>query len=88
VSVFNGPNLRHLDIVRAHEDFVDVLKASGLDYSVIRPTGFFSDMSEFYKMARRGRVYLLGRGNNRVNPIHGADLALPAPMPWTVSDRK
>jgi uncharacterized protein YbjT (DUF2867 family) len=75
-SVFNGPNLRHLDIVRAHEDFVDVLKDSGIDYAVIRPTGFFSDMAEFYKMARRGRVYLFGRGDNKVNPIHGADLAV------------
>jgi uncharacterized protein YbjT (DUF2867 family) len=76
VSVFNGPNLRHLDIVKAHEDFVDVLKASDLDYAVIRPTGFFSDMTEFYNMAKRGRVYLFGRGDNRVNPIHGADLAV------------
>ena len=25
VSVFNGPNLLHLDIVKAHEDFVDEL---------------------------------------------------------------
>lgn len=76
VSVLNGPNLRHLDIVRAHEDFVDVLKTSGIDYAIIRPTGFFSDITEFYKMARRGRVYLLGSGGNRVNPIHGADLAV------------
>jgi uncharacterized protein YbjT (DUF2867 family) len=76
VSVFNGPNLRHLDIVRAHEDFVDVLKASGMDYAIIRPTGFFSDMTEFYRMAQRGRVYVFGRGDNKVNPIHGADLAV------------
>jgi uncharacterized protein YbjT (DUF2867 family) len=76
VSVFDGPNLRHLDIVKAHEDFVDVLKASGMDHAVIRPTGFFSDMTEFYRMAKRGRVYLFGRGSNRINPIHGADLAV------------
>ena len=76
VSVFNGPNLRHLDIVKAHEDFVDVLKASGMDYAIIRPTGFFSDMTEFYRMANRGRVYLFGRGHKKVNPIHGADLAV------------
>jgi uncharacterized protein YbjT (DUF2867 family) len=76
VSVFNGLKLRHLDIVKAHEDFVDILKASGLNYAVIRPTGFFSDITEFYKMAKRGRVYLFGRGNNRINPVHGADLAV------------
>jgi len=75
VSVFNGPNLLHLDIVKAHEDFVAELKASGTDYAVIRPTGYFSDMGDFFNMAARGRVYLLGDGQNRVNPIHGADLA-------------
>ena len=76
ISVFNGPRLRHLDIVAAHEDFVDVLKSSGVNYAVIRPTGFFSDMHEFLNMARKGRVYLFGPGNNKVNPIHGADLAV------------
>lgn len=76
VSVFNGPSLRHLDIVAAHEDFVDDLKASGVDYAVLRPTGYFSDMGQFFRMARRGRIYLIGSGDNRVNPIHGADLAV------------
>lgn len=75
VSVFNGPDLRHFDIVKAHEDFVDDLKTSGMNYAVVRPTGYFSDMTEFLKMARKGRVYLIGPGTNRCNPIHGADLA-------------
>lgn len=76
ISVFNGPQLRHLDIVAAHEDFIDELKTSGIDYAVLRPTGYFSDMGEFLEMARKGRVYLIGSGANRVNPIHGADLAV------------
>ena len=75
VSVFNGPALLHLDIVKAHEDFVGELKASGMNYTVVRPTGYFSDMGEFFKMASKGRVYLFGPGSNRINPIHGADLA-------------
>lgn len=76
VSVLDGPALTHLAIVRAHEDFVAELKTSGMDYAVVRPTGYFSDMEEVLKMARRGRVYLFGRGDTQVNPIHGADLAL------------
>lgn len=75
VSVFNGPNLTHLDIVKAHEDFVQELKFSGLNFAVVRPTGYFSDMGEFLNMARKGRVYLFGSGRKRMNPIHGADLA-------------
>jgi len=76
VSAFNGPNLRHLDIGAAHEDFVDELKASGICYAVVRPTGYFSDMGEVLEMARKGKVWLIGSGENRVNPIHGADLAV------------
>lgn len=76
VSAFNAAQLRHLDIAAAHEDFVDELKASGIDYAVLRPTGYFSDMGEILDMARRGRVWLIGSGENRVNPIHGADLAV------------
>ena len=76
VSALNGPKLRHLDIVEAHEAFVDELRASGISYAVLRPTGYFSDMGEILEMARKGRVWLIGSGENRVNPIHGADLAV------------
>ena len=76
VSAFNGPGLRHLDIGAAHEDFVDELKSSGICYAVLRPTGYFSDMGEVFDMARKGRVWLIGSGKSRVNPIHGADLAV------------
>ena len=75
VSVLRGEQLRHTDICFAKEKFVDELKASGIDYSVIRPSGFFSDMTEFYNMAKKGRVYLFGDGKHKSNPIHGEDLA-------------
>ena len=76
VSAFNGSGLRHLDIARAHEDFVDELVNSGIDYAIMRPTGYFSDMGEVLEMAKKGRVYLIGDGTTKVNPIHGADLAV------------
>ena len=76
VSALHGPRLRHLDIVDAHEAFVDELEASGIDHVVLRPTGYFSDMGEVFEMAQKGRVWLIGSGTNRVNPIHGADLAV------------
>ncbi|MDY6893605.1 MAG: SDR family oxidoreductase [Chloroflexota bacterium] len=75
VSVFNAHMYEHVEIVKAHEDFVRDLRDSGLNYTVIRPTGYFSDMTEFLQMAKSGRVYLIGRGETRINPIHGADLA-------------
>ena len=75
VSVLNGEKLRHLKMCAAKERFVEQLEQSGLDYCVIRPNGFFSDMTEFYNMARNGRVYLFGKGKFKTNPIHGKDLA-------------
>ncbi len=73
VSVFKADKIENL--ATAREMFVEDLKNSGLDYAVIRPTGYFSDMSENLKMAKSGRVYLIGDGHHKINPIHGADLA-------------
>ncbi|MEM8970339.1 MAG: SDR family oxidoreductase [Bacteroidota bacterium] len=75
VSAVNGQQFRHLKIMEAKEKFVDVLQASGLEYTVLRPNGFFSDMQDFLDMARGGRVYLFGNGEFKLNPIHGEDLA-------------
>lgn len=75
VSVLGGEQLKHTNICYAKEKFVDELKSSGIEYCVIRPSGFFSDMTEFYKMAKKGRVYLFGDGKYKSNPIHGEDLA-------------
>lgn len=75
VSVLNGQQMRNLKICEAKERFVDELKRSGLEFTIIRPNGFFSDMEDFLEMAKRGRVYLFGNGENKINPIHGEDLA-------------
>ena len=60
ISVLNGKQLRPLKICEAKERFCDVLRSSGLDYTIIRPNGFFSDMTDFLKMAKGGKVYLFG----------------------------
>lgn len=75
VSVFGAERMKDVPIVKAHEDFATVLAASGIDYAIIRPTGFFSDLGAFLKMAQSGRLYLLGSGEQYGNPVHGSDLA-------------
>ncbi len=75
VSVLNGDKLRHLKMCEAKEKLGDYLKSSGLEYCIIRPNGFFSDMRDFLNMAKKGKVYLFGDGNLSLNPIHGEDLA-------------
>jgi uncharacterized protein YbjT (DUF2867 family) len=75
VSLWGQEEIRHLEIVRAHEKVVEALAESGLPHCVVRPSGYFSDMGVLLDMAKRGRSFLVGAGVNRFNPIHGADLA-------------
>lgn len=76
ISALNADKLRNLKICNAKEMFADALKESGLSYCIIRPNGFFSDISEYFYMAKKGKAYLFGDGNLKANPIHGEDLAL------------
>jgi len=75
VSVFGAQRFLNIEVLKAREMFVKELENSGIEYTVIRPTGFFSDMTEFLRMAIKGRIYLIGSGENMINPIHGADVA-------------
>jgi uncharacterized protein YbjT (DUF2867 family) len=75
VSAFSAPQHRDIAYFRAHEEVVDRLRASGLDWGVVRPTAFFSALQDFLAMARKGVVPEIGDGSARTNPIHEADLA-------------
>lgn len=75
VSMQGAENIMQLAITQAHEKVVDDLKASSLSYRIVRPCGYFSDMGVLYDMASKGRSYLVGPGDNLMNPIHGSDLA-------------
>ncbi|MBT8380260.1 MAG: SDR family oxidoreductase [Ignavibacteria bacterium] len=75
VSVFNAEKMSHLKGIHAKVRFEDELKKSRLNFSIIYPNGFFSDMLEYLQMAKKGRGYVFGSGENKINPIHGEDLA-------------
>ena len=75
VSVFDAENMQNLKSVQAKLRFAERLKNSELAYSIIRPNGFFADMLEYLHMAEKGKAYVFGSGNNKINPIHGEDLA-------------
>ena len=77
VSVFKGEAMRHIAIGAAKEHFVDTLKASGLDFCIIRPSSFYIDMAVlfFFKMAKKDEIRLFNKGQYAMNPIHGEDLA-------------
>ena len=76
VSVLHGREMRRrVRLADAKERFVDALTASPIRSIVIRPPGYFSDMTAFLDMARRGTVWLIGNGQHSMNPISGSDLA-------------
>ena len=76
VSLHGAEGMRGLAYVDAHEEFVEALKTSGLDYAVVRPTGFFYVFEEIYRMVQeRGRAAVIGAGSARTNPVHEEDVA-------------
>ena len=75
VSMWGPEEIADLAITRAHERVVEVLAASPLEYAIVRPSGYFSDMAVLMDMAKRGRSFIVGPGTNRFNPVHGADVA-------------
>jgi uncharacterized protein YbjT (DUF2867 family) len=76
VTVLAGPQLHELDYVAAHEQFVDELEASPIDYTVVRANGFFYSYIDLLDFARRGLAISFADGKAHSNPIHEADLAL------------
>ncbi|NCT90499.1 NAD(P)H-binding protein [Cellulomonas sp. APG4] len=55
--------------------FMEALRRSSVAPQIVNPSGYFSDLTEIYDLARRGLAAGLGDGSVRLSPIHGADLA-------------
>ena len=74
VSAHHNAALRRTAYVDAHERVAEAM--ADIDGAVVRPTGFFSAISSaFLPMARRGRMFDVGDGSARTNPICERDLA-------------
>jgi uncharacterized protein YbjT (DUF2867 family) len=75
VSLHAAESLLYTEYARAHERFVELLRRSGLPFTVVRPTGFFSFFGEILRMAQKGQGIVLGSGAARTNPVHEDDVA-------------
>lgn len=62
-------------IAKAHKMFENELTASGLDYTIIRPVGFYSGLNDLAIMAKRKVIPIVGSGEAKTNSIHHQDLA-------------
>jgi uncharacterized protein YbjT (DUF2867 family) len=75
VAVHPQPGYDQTAYVRAHEEVVEGLRASGISHGVVRPTGLFPSFDPFLAMARRGIAWLPGDGRAITNPVHPLDVA-------------
>lgn len=75
VSLYAAERLLHTEYARAHEQLVELLRRSGLPFTVIRPTGFLSFFGEVLRMAQKGQGVVIGSGAARTNPVHEEDVA-------------
>ena len=76
VAAFRGEEVRkRVPQIEAREQAVEKIVTSGIPWTIIRPNGFFNDMTEFLDMAKKGTVRVIGNPDNQFNAIHGADLA-------------
>lgn len=64
----------------------DACRAAGIAFTVIRPTAYFSDLTDraFDGVRKSGQHTVIGSGSHRINPVHGDDVA--AFMADTVHD--
>jgi uncharacterized protein YbjT (DUF2867 family) len=80
LASFAYVNVLHSDsgtslTMRSKFAFTQALSRSRVAPQIVNPSGYFSDMTDFLRMAQRGMGFTLGKGSAKVNPIHGADLA-------------
>jgi uncharacterized protein YbjT (DUF2867 family) len=75
VSAFHCEKYLHLEYFRVHHEFSELLKKSGIDYSIIKPPAIFSAFIDVIKLAKKGQLVNIGTGEKRTNPIYEGDLA-------------
>jgi uncharacterized protein YbjT (DUF2867 family) len=75
VSAFHSEKYLHLEYFRVHHEFEERLKASGINYSIIKPPAIFSSFLDMISMAKKGLLFTIGKGDKQTNPVYEVDLA-------------
>jgi len=75
ISAFHSEKYLHLEYFKVHHDFSELLKNSGIDYSIIKPPAIFSAYIDMIEMAKKGQLINIGLGDKKTNPIFEGDLA-------------
>lgn len=74
-SIMGSDSSDKLSIAKEHRRIQYLLAQSSLNYTIIKPVGFFSGLHDLLILAKRGIIPIPGSGHFRTNSIHPADLA-------------
>ncbi|WP_017733146.1 SDR family oxidoreductase [Nafulsella turpanensis] len=74
-SIMGSGSAHHLSIAKEHQRIQHLLEQSPVQYTIIKPVGFFSGLHDLLIMAKRGIIPIPGSGHFRTNSIHPTDLA-------------
>ncbi|WP_437678908.1 SDR family oxidoreductase [Sorangium sp. So ce131] len=75
LSAHPGPGYAHTRYLSAHLGVEERIRASGLAFSFVRPTGVYTALGDLIAMARVGLGAVAGDGLARTNPVHPVDVA-------------
>jgi uncharacterized protein YbjT (DUF2867 family) len=75
ISANGAENYPDLSYFSTHFRVEQHLKASGIDFSIIKPVAIMSSFIDLIDMAKKGQLSTIGNGENRTNPIAESDLA-------------
>lgn len=76
VSIKGADTSTQFKIPHTHKLFEDDLINSGINYTIIRPVGFFSGLNDLVIMGKRKIIPVIGTGKAVTNSIHQKDLAV------------
>jgi uncharacterized protein YbjT (DUF2867 family) len=76
VSAFHSERYPHLSYFKTHHAAAEYVKASRMNYTIIKPVAFFSVFAELLEMAEKNRLVNIGKGDKRTNPISEHDVAM------------
>ena len=62
-------------LLAAKQRFETVLQDASIPWVIFRSGGFFADLADMMKLAARGPLFVIGRGEARSTPIHVPELA-------------
>lgn len=77
ISVLKADKNPKVPMLDAKAKFEKALKASGMEYVIFRPTGYFYDIAHIFEpMVEKGEVTLLGKNDVSANVIDTSDFAI------------